>query len=231
MKRILASLLAVMLLVSTAAYVQENDRAKAELLSQEELLKLFENARKALVSDSAAPTATPSPTPEPPLQRGDEGEDVMALQKRLIELKYLAEGEDDGKFGPTTAKAVHIFKTINQIDDDCEHEPEWCSLERTDYFWLVLKTLDRYFMEYTEYIGTPLSSGTGSSSSGSSSSGGLGSSSSGGGSRCALCAGTGKCIGCGGDGLRLNLFSNRFENCTGCAGKRTCWDCGGDGWK
>ena len=63
------------------------------------------------------PTATPtaSPIPEPTItpnmgyktvQWQDRGSGVLKVQKKLIELGYLAEGEDDGAYGSKTTAAA-----------------------------------------------------------------------------------------------------------------------------
>ena len=63
------------------------------------------------------PTATPtaSPIPEPTItpnmgyrtvQWQDRGSGVLKVQKKLIELGYLAEGEDDGAYGRKTPAAA-----------------------------------------------------------------------------------------------------------------------------
>lgn len=44
------------------------------------------------------------------LQKGSKGDDVKALQTRLIELNYLA-GSADGDFGGKTAAAVELFQS------------------------------------------------------------------------------------------------------------------------
>ena len=66
------------------------------------------------------PTPTPIPTLSPEedaggykiLQNGDSGDDVMALQEALIELKYL-KGTADGEFGRGTENAVKAFQQKN----------------------------------------------------------------------------------------------------------------------
>ena len=52
------------------------------------------------------------------LQRGSRGAQVKKLQQQLIILGYLAEGEDDGKFGPKTAWAVMLFQQDEGINVD-----------------------------------------------------------------------------------------------------------------
>ena len=48
-----------------------------------------------------------------PLQRDDEGDDVLFLQLRLQSLQYFA-GEPDGKYGKATEEAVRKFQEDNQ---------------------------------------------------------------------------------------------------------------------
>ena len=51
------------------------------------------------------------------LRQGDSGEDVAYMQRRLIELGYLA-GEADGKFGSATLAAVRAFQKANSLTVD-----------------------------------------------------------------------------------------------------------------
>lgn len=75
------------------------------------------------------PTATPtaSPVPEPTItpnmgyktvQWQDRGSGVLKVQKKLIELGYLAEGEDDGAYGSKTTAAVRRFQKANGLSVD-----------------------------------------------------------------------------------------------------------------
>ena len=75
------------------------------------------------------PTATPtaSPIPEPTItpnmgyrtvQWQDRGSGVLKVQKKLIELGYLAEGEDDGAYGSKTTAAVRRFQKSNGLSMD-----------------------------------------------------------------------------------------------------------------
>lgn len=75
------------------------------------------------------PTATPtaSPIPEPTItpnmgyktvQWQDRGSGVLKVQKKLIELGYLAEGEDDGAYGSKTTSAVRRFQKANGLSVD-----------------------------------------------------------------------------------------------------------------
>lgn len=75
------------------------------------------------------PTATPtaSPIPEPTItpnmgyktvQWQDRGSGVLKVQKKLIELGYLAEGEADGAYGSKTTAAVRRFQKANGLSVD-----------------------------------------------------------------------------------------------------------------
>ncbi len=71
---------------------------------------------------TVAPTATPIPTPEPTptiwIEKGAEGEDVMTLQKRLMELGYLAIDEPTSYFGNATKEAVKLFQRQHELQQD-----------------------------------------------------------------------------------------------------------------
>ena len=56
-----------------------------------------------------APTERPIATPQV-LRDGDEGNFVVLVQRKLIELGFLTEGEDDGIFGLKTKAAVEQFQ-------------------------------------------------------------------------------------------------------------------------
>ena len=64
------------------------------------------------------PVPTPSPTPEVRIEKGAEGEDVMALQKRLMELGYLAIDEPTSYFGNATKYAVKLFQRQQGLQQD-----------------------------------------------------------------------------------------------------------------
>lgn len=76
------------------------------------------------------PTPTPSPTPTPvptiditpnpeykQLQMGDRGEQVRAMQEKLIEYGYL-QGEADGAYGNMTRQAVEAFQYQHGLSAD-----------------------------------------------------------------------------------------------------------------
>mgnify|MGYP001698407557 FL=1 len=50
-------------------------------------------------------------------QRGDDGEEVLAIQKRLVELNYSI-GTIDGEFGPATEKAIKAFQSAQGLEVD-----------------------------------------------------------------------------------------------------------------
>jgi peptidoglycan hydrolase-like protein with peptidoglycan-binding domain len=61
---------------------------------------------------------TPSPTPEIRIEKGAEGEDVMSLQKRLMELGYLAIDEPTSYFGNATKAALKLFQRQHELQQD-----------------------------------------------------------------------------------------------------------------
>ena len=68
---------------------------------------------------SASASSEPEPEPEPvsftPIRRGDSGDPVIEIQKRLAELGYLTSSVD-GKFGPGTEQAVVNFQSANYLE-------------------------------------------------------------------------------------------------------------------
>lgn len=70
------------------------------------------------------PTATLGPTPLPvpetftTLRKSDQGEAVVALQRKLIELGYMAAGSNDGDYGSGTEAAVKEFQKNNGLKAD-----------------------------------------------------------------------------------------------------------------
>lgn len=50
-------------------------------------------------------------------ERGDEGQEVIDIQKRLVELQYKVSNVD-GKFGPETEAAVKQFQTDKSLEVD-----------------------------------------------------------------------------------------------------------------
>ena len=67
---------------------------------------------------------TPTPAPQEPaqvsyktLRKNDQGEDVVMLQKALVELGYLS-GAQDGIYGTGTQTAVKAFQADHELDAD-----------------------------------------------------------------------------------------------------------------
>lgn len=72
---------------------------------------------------TSAPASAQTPTPVPDtgstvLKYGSKGDAVKSLQSQLIELGYIALGEDDGAFGDGTLLAVKSFQKVNGLDSD-----------------------------------------------------------------------------------------------------------------
>jgi len=74
------------------------------------------------VGTNSASTGAPTPAPivvptDATLQAGAKGASVIALQKALISLGYLA-GATDGAYGAATARAVASFQTAKGLTAD-----------------------------------------------------------------------------------------------------------------
>lgn len=84
-------------------------------------------------SDNSASSggAASSDVPTRTLYKGDTGNDVMAVQKRLLELGYYA-GLVDGTYGAGTAAAVTAFQTINGLTADGIAGPQTCGILFSD---------------------------------------------------------------------------------------------------
>lgn len=64
------------------------------------------------------PSPEPSPTPTIWIEKGEEGEDVLTLQKRLMELGYLAIDEPTSHYGNATQYAVKLFQRQHELQQD-----------------------------------------------------------------------------------------------------------------
>lgn len=84
-----------------------------------------QTAAAATATLAPTPALTPQPVPAitpnlsyKNLSQGDRGSQVKKLQRRLIELGYLDEGDDDGAFGGQTRRAVMRFQYYNGLQQD-----------------------------------------------------------------------------------------------------------------
>lgn len=93
----------------------------------ETLAKLYSSSAKR-ANKTAAVVAKAGQS----LREGDKGEDVRAMQKRLIELGYLS-GSADGSFGPSTKQAIINFQNDNGVTADGIAGTETLNLLFTDY--------------------------------------------------------------------------------------------------
>ena len=76
---------------------------------EQESTGILDGATYTLLMSEAAPTYM--------AQVGDDGDDVIAIQERLIELDYL-KGSSTGYFGTETEAAVKKFQQNNKLTDD-----------------------------------------------------------------------------------------------------------------
>lgn len=83
--------------------------------------------------NDASDTVTPAPSKRRLLKYGSKGDDVKALQERLIELgygKYLGKWGADGDFGRATEDAVEAFQDDHGLEVDGEVGPKtWAALD------------------------------------------------------------------------------------------------------
>jgi cell wall-associated NlpC family hydrolase len=70
------------------------------------------------VSISPTPEPTPEPTPTIWIEKGEEGENVIELQKRLMELGYLGIDEPTSYYGNATQYAVELFQRQHELQQD-----------------------------------------------------------------------------------------------------------------
>lgn len=67
---------------------------------------------------------TPKPSDVPTLKTGSSGDDVRAVQARLIELGYMKAGSNDGVYGKGTTNAVKAFQQQNGLSVDGSAGPK-----------------------------------------------------------------------------------------------------------
>ena len=87
---------------------------------------VFALARTLLGEDASQPDQSSTESTLTPdegaltaiLRNGDRGDNVKQLQSRLIALGFLAQGQDDGIFGPKTVEAVQKFQSASGLKAD-----------------------------------------------------------------------------------------------------------------
>lgn len=84
------------------------------------ILTVPPSSTAVVVPPAVGQTTVPTQTPviKTTVTMGDRGDNVRKLQKRLIELRYLKKGEDDGIFGNITKRAVERFQNYNNLKVD-----------------------------------------------------------------------------------------------------------------
>ena len=93
-----------------------------------------------------------------PLQRGDRGDEVLALQERLSEMGYVV-GSMDGVFGDMTEQAVKALQNDKKLEADGKISPELYTMlvgrdlpvSRGASVAVVRRLIQTSF----EYVGTP----------------------------------------------------------------------------
>ena len=116
MKRFLSFLLAIVVMVSIAAFAEI---PAIDTLTDEELAELAvaieqeQQSRSATAEESAEVEVAQDII----LQKGSKGDDVKKLQQRLIELNYLSGGAD-GDFGGKTEAALKVFQSACGLTAD-----------------------------------------------------------------------------------------------------------------
>ena len=100
MKKLIALILVLLLCGSAMAATVDWSSMTDEEINAEIAAALAELESRGAAPAEAAGYQT--------LQKGSKGDDVKALQQRLIQLNYLS-GTADGDFGGKTASAVELF--------------------------------------------------------------------------------------------------------------------------
>lgn len=132
MRRYIAALLALMLMLSGAACAEA---------TMAELRNMRKTAGDRILEMEVPPTPEPEVTPEPtptpdvhyePLAQGMKGDAVQAMQQRLIDLGYL-KGKADGSYGGMTSAAVKAFQQATGLEPTGEADDE----TQRQLFWAV----------------------------------------------------------------------------------------------
>ncbi|MHC1787485.1 MAG: peptidoglycan-binding protein [Christensenellales bacterium] len=107
---------------------------QATIATLDEALRSLTATPPATSAIFIVPEATPTPVPNfemtprpsdvPTLKTGSSGDDVRALQTRLIALGYLRQGANDGVYGKGTQNAVRAFQQANGLSVDGSAGPQ-----------------------------------------------------------------------------------------------------------
>jgi len=89
---------------------------KAEAMAAE--IAAVATATPTVSVTTPTPTPEPSPTPTIWIEKGEEGDDVLQLQTRLMELGYLAIDEPTSYYGNATQYAVKLFQRQHDLQQD-----------------------------------------------------------------------------------------------------------------
>lgn len=103
MKKLIAIVLVLMLCGSAMAAVDWSSMTDDEINTEIA-------AAQAELESRGVTAEEPTEAGYQTLQKGSKGDDVKALQKRLIELNYMS-GSADGDYGGKTASAVELFQS------------------------------------------------------------------------------------------------------------------------
>jgi len=114
------------MLAAVKAFQRKNSLTADGVLGPKSLGVLFSD--NVLDEDDAVPVIPEDNGPRT-LKKGDKGDDVKAVQVRLIALGYYT-GKLDGKFGEGTYNAVRIFQARNALKVDGKVGPR--TLEKLD---------------------------------------------------------------------------------------------------
>src|SRR5687768_13789256 len=116
----IAGLMVTLLAAGCSHTVHEREAALPLTPEPEPVVTTTAPPRTTTTSTTPPTTAPPAVAPAPPaapadgLARGSSGDAVLALQLRLVELKY-DPGTVDGRYGGGTAVAVMAFQKANRM--------------------------------------------------------------------------------------------------------------------
>lgn len=114
-KRMAALLLSLALMLSGVAFAEENVDYEALIAEKDARIAELE-AKVAELEEQIRAYEEKEAEVYPTLQKGSNGNDVVALQNRLKTLGYL-EGSADGAYGNGTASAVSAFQAAAGLEE------------------------------------------------------------------------------------------------------------------